>query len=141
MHRANATGPARRSTRLAVLPLLLLAGCTTSQGEQTWWNPMGLATAPSNPPPAGNVVLPVRTADPVAAFAGRARIGQQESVALADSGGLVTARLARVYNAASGRECREVQFSAGAGAIYCNDPAAGWVAARPLLRGGAVARP
>ncbi|WP_376099453.1 hypothetical protein ACE7GA_11385 [Roseomonas sp. CCTCC AB2023176] len=142
MLQATATGNARRRRHaVPALLLLALAGCSASAGDQTWWNPLGLAPAPTSPPPATGVVLPVRAADPVAAFAGRAQIGQQESVPVPDSGRLVTARLARTYQAASGRECREVQFSAGGGAIYCNDPSAGWVAARPLLRGGAVARP
>ena len=92
-------------------------------------------------------MLPVRTADPVAAFAARAREGQAETVSLPDSGRRVSARLVRTYNAASGRECREVQFGQAntpggpPGATYCNDPAQGWVAARALLRGGAVYRP
>lgn len=151
MRHANPTAPTTGSTPragsragrgAAVLLLLALAGCETSTADRSWYNPIGLAPAATSPPPATGVVpLPARAADPVAAFAGRAGIGQQESVSLADSGRLVTARVTRSYVAASGRECREVQFDAGAGAIYCNDPTAGWVAARPLLRGGAVARP
>ncbi|WP_338661181.1 hypothetical protein VQH23_13125 [Pararoseomonas sp. SCSIO 73927] len=138
----------RRATLLlAVLSPLAapLAACTADPGQGNWWNPIGLAPAPTSPPPATGVVLPVRAADPIAAFAARAQEGQAETVS--GSGGVTTARLTRVYNAASGRECREVQFgSAGVpggapGATYCNDPAQGWVAARPLLRGGAVYRP
>ena len=128
-----------------LLGLPVLAGCAVGAAEGSWWNPVGLGAARTSPPPATNVVLPVRAADPLAAFAARAQAGQVETVA--SPNGLVSARLVRVYNAASGRECRELQFGpsgvvGGApGATYCNDPAQGWVAARALLRGGAVYRP
>ena len=52
-------------------------------------------------------------------------------------------RVVRAYNAGSGRECRELAIGGGTAsrpALYCEGPA-GWEAARPLLRGGAVARP
>lgn len=136
---------AARRTALLLAVLSPLAACTADPGQGNWWNPIGLAPAPTSPPPATGVVLPVRTADPIAAFAARAQEGQAETVS--GSSGPTTARLTRVYNAASGRECREVQFGSSSvpggapGATYCNDPAQGWVAARPLLRGGAVYRP
>lgn len=136
-------GPARA----LLLGLPLLAGCSTGVTEASWWNPAGLGATPTSPPPATNVVLPARAADPLAAFAARAQAGQVETVSSPGGGGLVSARLVRIYNAASGRECRELQFGpsgvAGGspGATYCNDPAQGWVAARALLRGGAVYRP
>lgn len=137
----------RRALFLApLLALPALAGCATGSAEQSWWNPMGLGPAPTSPPPATNVVLPVRAADPLAAFAARAQSGQVETVTTADRG-VVMARMVRAYNSASGRECRELRFgpsgmAGGApGATYCNDPAQGWVAARALLRGGAVYRP
>ncbi|WP_426954487.1 DVU3141 family protein [Muricoccus radiodurans] len=132
---------------LVLLGALALGGCAQGVNDTTWWNPLGLGEAPVSPPPATGVVLPARPADPLAAFAGRAQPGQMETVALPDSGRVVTVQLARTYNAGSGRECRELQFGnasapGGApGALYCNDPRQGWVAARPLLRGGAVARP
>ncbi|MBP0491197.1 hypothetical protein [Roseomonas indoligenes] len=141
---ASSRAGARRALLLLVA-LSPLAACTADPGQGNWWNPMGLANAPTSPPPATGVVLPVRAADPLAAFAARAEPGQTETVS--GSAGVTTARLTRVYNAASGRECRELQFgSAGVpggapGATYCNDPTQGWVAARPLLRGGAVYRP
>ncbi|MCR0982016.1 hypothetical protein [Roseomonas populi] len=128
-----------------LLVLAPLAACTAEPGQGSWWNPAGLAAAPTSPPPATGVVLPVRAADPLAAFAARAQVGQAETVS--SGSGIVNARLGRVYNAASGRECRELQFGSSSapggapGATYCNDPAQGWVAARPLLRGGAVYRP
>ncbi|TPG58207.1 hypothetical protein EAH89_09295 [Roseomonas nepalensis] len=140
--------PARPAARLAPAILLLaLAACSTHSTEATWWNPVGMGPAPVSPPPATGVVLPVRPADPLAAFAARARPGQAETVPLADGGRTVEARLVRTYSAASGRECREVQFGAASapggapGATYCKDPSQGWVAARALLRGGAVYRP
>lgn len=134
---------------ILLLGLPSLAGCATETSDGSWWNPTGLNLGPaaSSPPPATGVVLPARAADPLAAFAARAQAGQAETVSSPDGGGLVSARMVRVYNAASGRECRELQFGpsgvAGGspGATYCNDPAQGWVAARSLLRGGAVYRP
>jgi len=140
--------PARSGLRRAsTLAVLVLAGCSGSDGLSggSWWNPIG--SRPTSPPPATDVVLPVRAGDPLAAFAARARMGQTETVSAAEGGRPVTARLVRAYNAASGRECRELQFGSSAvpggapGATYCNDPAQGWVAARALLRGGAVYRP
>jgi len=129
------------------LLLLTLVGCAAHTTEATWWNPAGIGPAPVSPPPATGVVLPVRAADPLAAFAARAQPGQVETVATANGAHTVSARLVRAYNAASGRECRELQFGTAAapggapGATYCKDPAQGWVAARALLRGGAVYRP
>ena len=148
-------GPAwRRSAGWAALPrlipavlLLALGGCATHSTEESWWNPVGLGPAPVSPPPATGVVLPVRAADPLAAFAARAQPGQAETVVTADGGRTVSARMVRAYNAASGRECRELQLGASSvpggapGATYCKDPSQGWVAARALLRGGAVYRP
>jgi len=151
-----AAGPRRRAGLARLTPILglaalsaSLAACASDATDRSWWNPAGIGPAPTSPPPATGVVLPVRAADPVAAFAARAQAGQVETVSLPEGGGrVVTARMVRAYNAASGRECREVQFGGGAppaggapGATYCNDPAQGWVAARALLRGGAVYRP
>ncbi|MFC0387403.1 hypothetical protein [Muricoccus vinaceus] len=136
------------AAHLPAVPLLVfLAGCSANVAEPKWWNPAGLGAAPVSPPPATGVVLPARPADPVAAFAARAQPGQAETVVMADGSRTVSARLVRGYNAASGRECREVQFGSSAmpggapGATYCKDPSQGWVQARALLRGGAVYRP
>lgn len=139
----------RRGAAASAVPLALLlalAGCAsggvaTGVSDTTWFNPLGLGAAPTVPPPAEGVTVVVRPADPIAVFVARAQPGQQESLALPGSGTLVTARYARSYNAASGRECREIQLSSGGGTVYCRDPAVGWIAARPLLRGGAVFRP
>ncbi|SHJ05287.1 common-antigen outer membrane protein [Roseomonas rosea] len=144
---ALGAGLRRAAFLAALLALPALSGCASGTAEQSWWNPMGLGPAPTSPPPATNVVVPARPADPLAAFAARAQAGQTETVSVPGSGRVVAARMVRSYNAASGRECRELQFgpsgvAGGApGATYCNDPTQGWVAARALLRGGAVYRP
>lgn len=152
--RKRPTRPAAARAAATIRPLALLVltlagpvlgGCARGTAESSWWNPAGIGPAPQSPPPATDVVLPARAADPLAGFAARARQGQAESVQLPQ--GVVSARMVRAYNAASGRECRELQFgpsgiAGGApGATYCNDPSQGWVAARALLRGGAVYRP
>ena len=149
---ARPSRAARRTQAAGLLALLAgtLAGCAANTTDPTWWNPAGIGPAPVSPPPAVGVILPVRAADPLAAFAARAQPGQAETVTTpgTSTGGArtVSARLVRVYNAASGRECRELQFGVAGpggapGATYCRDPAQGWVAARALLRGGAVYRP
>lgn len=109
--------------------LLSLAGCSSfgsGQSSQT----------------AAQQAAPVRAADPLAQFAADAAPGASGAVTLA-SGRTVTAYLARSYDAASGRECREVRLGSTPQAesqIFCFTGTQ-WVAARPLLRGGAVARP
>ncbi|MBE9604420.1 hypothetical protein IAI18_06055 [Acetobacteraceae bacterium H6797] len=83
-----------------------------------------------------------RPMDPLARFASEAAPGSSGAVTLA-SGQTVSAFLLRSYNAASGRECREVQYGQASDTrsqVFCNNGVQ-WVAARPLLRGGAVARP
>lgn len=85
------------------------------------------------PPPAAAAVA----ADPIAGFLATAAPG-----ASGQAGSAGEVRLARAYNAASGRECREVLVGRGGeerSAVYCR-AGEGWVAARPLLRGG-TARP
>lgn len=50
-------------------------------------------------------------------------------------------RLVRAYNAASGRECREVLVGAGVAErsrLVCAADAGVWAEARPLLGGGAT---
>jgi hypothetical protein len=92
------------------------------------------ATVPAAPPPP---------TDPVVAFAAQAQPGSESRILLAD-GQSTTARLARSYSAASGRECREVMLGTGAGQhsrLVCQAENGGWVATRPLLRGGATGRP
>ena len=56
----------------------------------------------------------VAVADPVAAFAASAAPGSETVVGAAeDGGGSARLRLLRAYNAASGRECREVLVGTG----------------------------
>ena len=91
----------------------------------------------------GAVTVAPPPTDPVVAFAAQAQPGLESRILLAD-GQSTTARLARSYNAASGRECREVLLGTGAGQhsrLVCQAENGGWVATRPLLRGGATGRP
>ncbi|MBX9594688.1 MAG: hypothetical protein K2X46_10015 [Roseomonas sp.] len=73
-----------------------------------------------------------RAADPLAIFAATATPGSVEMV----NG--ERARLARSYNAASGRECREILLGAGNSertAVACRDASGNFVSSQPLLRG------
>lgn len=73
-----------------------------------------------------------RAADPLAIFAASASPGSVGTV----NG--ENARLARAYNAASGRECREVILGFGNSeriAVACRDPSGSFVSSTPLLRG------
>lgn len=73
-----------------------------------------------------------RAADPLAIFAATATPGSVEMV----NG--ERARLARSYNAASGRECREIILGSGGGeraAVACRNGAGQFVSSTPLLRG------
>jgi hypothetical protein len=121
-------GIRRLGHRAALVPaalaavLLSLAACA----------PEGVAPTAAAPRPT----------DPLALFAAEAVPGATARVVLAD-GRAVPARVTRSYQAASGRECREVlvmEGAAGRSSLYCNDPAGGWQAARPLIRGGAGPR-
>jgi hypothetical protein len=82
-------------------------------------------------------------ADPVLAFVASAAPGSATQVTLPQTGQNVELRLVRSYSAASGRECREIQEGVGAATrarLICFDGTR-WSEARPLLRGGAIARP
>ena len=121
-------GHGSRGPILAVALLgAILGGCADGGS--------GGQAAVTAPPPAPT--------DPVAAFAAQAQPGQESRILLA-GGQSTTARLARSYSAASGRECREVLLGTGAGQqsqLVCRADHGGWVAARPLLRGGGASRP
>lgn len=109
-----------------LLAVVVLGGCAGSAPGQQ-------AAVAAPPPPT----------DPVVAFAAQAQPGSESRILLAD-GQSTTARLARSYSAASGRECREVLLGTGAGQhsrLVCQAENGGWVATRPLLRGGATGRP
>lgn len=91
--------------------------------------------------PGSVTTAPAVSSDPVIAFVGRARPGQDERVTL-ESGQTASVRVARAYQAASGRECREVVVSTGLEErlrLVCAAEG-GWTDARPLLRGGAGQR-
>lgn len=109
---------------LILLPAAL-AGCES----------MGLSPGAGSGPiadPAAQVALLPRGADPLGDFAASASPGRT---------GMVNgqpARVTRSYNAASGRECREITLGAGAGervAVACRRPDGTFAASRPLLRG------
>ncbi|WP_431281071.1 hypothetical protein ACQW02_16815 [Humitalea sp. 24SJ18S-53] len=119
---------------IALLGVMLTAGCSGGVsnlfGSSTDVEASAVAPAPMGP---------------VAAFVSRAVPGDQERMVLPDSGisggGAVTVRLARAWNAASGRECREVQIGGSrdrSTQVYCQQGAS-WVQARPLLLGGVAA--
>ena len=103
--------------------LILLGGCGTRQ--------QALA-------PAGAPVAPLAAHDPLGLFVAAAAPGQEGLVTMAD-GSRATVRVVRSYAAASGRECREVLINGGRSSLLCQTDGQ-WVAARPLLQGGA-ARP
>jgi len=94
----------------------------------------------------GSRLAPAATAavstDPVVIWAGQAQPGAMQRVTLAN-GQVAQVRMVRAYNAASGRECRELLVGSGMverPRLVCAVPG-GWVEARPLLRGGGAARP
>lgn len=87
---------------------------------------------------AGAAVAPPPAADPVSAFAATASPGS-ETLAALPGGGQARLRLLRAYNAASGRECREVLVGAGLderSRLVCRGDDGAWAPARPLLSGG-----
>lgn len=122
------SGHGNRVPSLAAMLLAgLLGGCAAGGTARQ-------AAVPPAPPPS---------ADPVVAFAAQAEPGSESRILLA-GGQSTTARLARSYNAASGRECREVLLGTGASQqsrLVCQADHGGWVAARPLLRGAGASRP
>jgi hypothetical protein len=118
---------ARTPAAVALVVLFALSGCAAGGlGDQ--------AAAPAAPSPP---------TDPVVAFAAQAQPGSESRITL-PGGQSTTARLARSYNAASGRECREVLLGTGAAQhsrLVCQAENGGWVAARPLLLGAVTGRP
>ncbi|NKC33036.1 DVU3141 family protein [Falsiroseomonas selenitidurans] len=124
-------GAVRRGVTALLLGMLALSGCARGLGSLAGPTAAAPASAPAVP------------ADPVVAFAGRARPGAAERLTLAD-GQTAQVRLVRAYNAASGRECRELLVGAGMverSRLVCATPDGSWAEARPLLRGGGAGRP
>jgi len=94
-------------------------------------------SSPMVPPPVGAPPPPpVSSLDPLSQFALASGPGTEGSVVLA--GGVAErVRVIRAYNAASGRQCREILFGVGTGErsqLVCGD-ANGFQMAPPLLRG------
>jgi hypothetical protein len=93
--------------------------------------------------PAAPVAAAAGPMDPLVAFAASAQPGIETVVAMPNSGRNARVRLLRAYNAASGRECREVLVGAGVderSRVVCQMDGQ-WAEARPLLRGGGMQRP
>lgn len=122
--------------------LLGLAGCSSlpdMSSVTAVFQPDPGRTVSGQPLPlpgvaGGPAIATAAAGDPVAAFAASARPGQLGSV------GGESARLARAFNAASGRECREVILGTGLSErshIACRQPDGSFASARPLLLGGA----
>jgi hypothetical protein len=111
-------------SRFALLGLLALGACADLPELPSLGG--GMAREPAARPAVAVAPPPVaQSADPVVAF-------------LAAGGNGGGYRLARSYTAASGRDCREVLMGSGGderSVVYCR-AGEGWVAARPLLRGG-----
>ena len=103
--------------------VLLLAGCGSNDAALR-----------------GDAPVVPRAPDPIAIFAASATPGADGTVTIPETGQNIRVRLLRAYAAASGRECREVAVGGAAqNRLLCRDDA-GWVEARPLLR-GATPRP
>ncbi|RKK01820.1 hypothetical protein D6Z83_23015 [Pseudoroseomonas wenyumeiae] len=123
--------PRLRLPAVLGLVLLSLSGCSMVSSR---------ASAPSDmaSPPIGD--LPPRPADPLAAFAARAQLGQEELVGSPP----VPVRLMRAYNSGGGRPCRQLllgSMATGRQALYCETMPGQWDAVRPLLQNGPPIRP
>lgn len=109
---------------------LMLSGCAG-----------GLSFNRGSPSAAPAAAVP--PSDPLLAFVARSQPGAQDRIVLA-SGQPASVRLVRAYNAASGRECREVAVGTGMAErprVICATPDGGWAETRTLLRGGGIPRP
>jgi len=126
--------PLSPKTRLFALPvLLLLAACDLRMPDMGSLLPT-LSSGPATPfaDPRSPIAGVPRGPDPVAVFAATAGPGSVGSV----NG--EQARLTRVYNAASGRECREIILGFGGSeraAVACREADGNFVSSRPLMRG------
>lgn len=117
---------------LPALALGLLAGCDMRMPDVGSMMPSFGSATPYADPMTPVAAIP-RGPDPLAEFAASANPGSVGTV----NGERV--RLARAYNAASGRECREVIMGSGSSeraAVACREADGSFVSSRPLLRGG-----
>lgn len=91
--------------------------------------------------PAADGQATVAADTPIAAFARDATPGSRALVEVSP-GRRVPVTFQRAYAAGSGAECRLLRIedvSGGRSEVVCRDAERGWLSARPLLRGGAVA--
>lgn len=121
-----------------VLLALSLGGCADLLPDISVSGLVSGLSAPLVPPPVGSPPPPpISSLDPLSQFALTSSQGSEGTVALA--GVAERARVIRAYNAASGRQCREILFGSGGGEraqLVCGD-ANGFQLATPLLRGAA----
>ena len=129
---------------MAIRPLCaVLAACLSLAGCADYLPDMSGITsglsATMVPPPVGSTPPPpVASLDPLSQFALASGPGTEGTVVVA-GGAVQRARVVRAYNAASGRQCREIVFGSGMGEraqLVCGD-AHGFQMAPPLLRGAA----
>jgi hypothetical protein len=129
--KTNSSTAARTLSAGRCLTLALLAGLSACSSGSLWSR--GGSSLDARSAPAS---VPIRAPDPLADFAARAQIGQEEYVGNPQ----VPARVTRAYNSGGGRPCRELLLgglTAGRQLIYCEEAPGQWVAVRPLLRNGA----
>ena len=120
-----------------LLVALPLSGCADYLPGGQWVSGLMASQVPA---PSGSLApVVVAPMDPLSQFAMNAGPGERGSVLLAN-GSTENARVLRAYNAASGRECREVLLGAGSAErsqLVCGN-AAGFQVTSPLLRGSGV---
>lgn len=96
---------------------------------------------PARLAPSADAAATVAADGPIAAFARDAAPGSRALVEVSP-GRSVPVTFQRAYAAGSGTECRLLRVEdipGGRSELVCRDPERGWLSARPLLRGGAVA--
>jgi 17 kDa common-antigen outer membrane protein len=116
---------------LSAMLLGLLPGCDMRMPDMGAMLPSFSSGASLGAAPVPAVAVP-RGADALADFVATAQPGSVGTV----NG--ERARLNRAYNAASGRECREVILGFGnseRSAVACRDASGNFVSSQPLLRG------
>lgn len=128
------------ASRLAValVATLSLTGCADYLPDLNVSGLVSGLSSPMVPPPVGSAPPPpISSLDPLSQFALASGPGAEGTVPVA--GVAQRARVLRAYNAASGRQCREILLGSGIGErsqLVCGD-AHGFQMAPPLLRGAA----